>query len=630
MTSRTTPDSGTDDFDISSVSSFIGYASSVDPTNSSDKILVRGSQNVYKKISGTIANRPGRKMYDVADATIAKCNTGYVWNTSFGVQIPIRCANSKLSFYSSITGTGVWYDLLTSLSNTRFVFDSWWDNTDKKSKLLSVSGAQGTVYDWAGGIALFVSYASTVITLDRNAATAGFASSGTVTIGGVDYTYSGISGSTLTGTSDASGATANAAVYSKIATITSFTSGPDTTYACDFIKVVENQLYIGSYTSQLVYMSKNTSYTDFSFSSPRLTGEGDIILLDDVGKGIGAIQGSAHIFYGTSWLTKITFNQITVGGTLSEVVKSEKVPLGQLIAAQGHEFISALGDNIIYLDQNNQVRSYGNFRNLFVAKAVLLSQALQEELAEESFTGGSLKVISDRRGDLIYINAPVSGKTYLYQERSGLDGAGNVIAERLWHPYQTWNITVVDTINGYTVGFSNENPQIYRLWDTGQWHDDSPNGSLPYNSIALMSYRNIGRRQGKLNFDKIYWEGYMTADSSVYGGAYYDYQGSQSLLSVIINDQSSLLNARQLFSGVVPPSLGDASLGDNPLGDGMNVLPDDQALLPKFRVITGVNQIDCYEYALMIYSTSVDSRWELLACGTSQSMSFAQGVELMK
>lgn len=631
---RNAPD-GTDNFNLHILSAFKSYVSSIDPTNADEKILVRGSQNVYKKISGTIANRPGRKLYDATtDATVAKCDSGYVWNTSLGVTFPVRVANSLLQIYSTISGPGAWYTLLSSLSTTQWVFDTWWDNSDKKDKLLFVGGDTNT-YSWSGGVAKFTSYAGNVITLDRNAATAGFASSGTVTINGLDYTYSGISGSTLTGTTDASAASANQVVIAKVVTSA---NTPASGFNHDFMRVINNQMVSCSYTSQLAYISKNTDFTDHTHSTPRVTGEGDTVILDAPARGIGVRSGLAHIFYGTSHLAIISFQQITVGAVLSESTLSQKIYLGESVAALRHEFIDALSDNVIYLDQANQLRSFGSFKNLFTTKAVLLSQAVQDELAQETFTAGQLKVVTDRRGDLIYISAPNSGKTYLYQERSGLDPSGNVVSERFWQPPQLWNITRIDAIAGRTVGFSNANPQIYYLWDTNQWHDDAPsddiNQSLPYQSIALFSYQNGGRRQGKVNFDKIFWEGYMTQNSHVYGGIYYDYQGSTSLLSPIINDENSPLtavpNRTYLYSGVTPPSLGDASLGDSPLGDGLNTLPDDQALVPKFRVITGVPQIDCFEFAIMIYSTNIDARWELLAFGVDTTLAFAQAVEIQK
>lgn len=625
---KVTAPEGTDNFDVAVIATFKNYVSSADPTNTDERFLVRGSQNVYKKTSGTVANRPGRKLYDAStDATLAKCDSGHVWKTSLGATFPIRVANSLLQAYSTVTGAGVWYTLLSGLTTTQWVFDTFWDNTDKKDKLVFVGGTTST-YAWGGGIALFVSYAGNVITLDRNAATSGFASSGTVTINGVDYTYSGISGSTLTGTSDASAAVLNQVVLAKV--VTSATT-PDAAFTNDFIKVVGNQLYSGSKTSQLIYISKNTDYTDHAHSTPRLTGEGDIVILDAPAKGIGSRQGFAHVFNGTSGLAVISFDQITIGSTLAESTLSQKIYLGESAAAYSHDFIDNLADTLIYLDQAQQLRSFGSFANLFVAKAVLLSQDIQDELAEENFLYGQLKVIADRRGDLIYINAPASGKTYIYQERGSLDSQGQVVSQRGWMPPMTWNITRVNAIDGRTVGFSNANPQIYYLWETNQWHDDAPDEAVPYQSIALFSYQNGGgRRQGKMSFSKIYWEGYMTANSHVYGGIYYDYQGATSLLSPIINDDDSPLTSKQVFTGVTPPSLGDASLGDNPLGDGINTQADDQALVPKFRVITGVPTVDCYEYAAMIYSTNIDARWELLAYGMNVRLSFAQAVEIMK
>lgn len=620
---------GTDNFEVDLVSSFEGYASSIDPTNASSKVLIQGSKNVYKKSSGTYANRPGRKLYDATtDSTLAGIKSGFVWNTSLGASLILRVANSKLQVYSTVTGAGVWYDLMTSLSKTRFVFDSWWHNNDKKDKLLFVIG-DANIYDWSGGIAKFVSATSTVITLDRSAATAGFASSGTVVINSNTYTYTGISGSTLTGAADASAETANSIVIQQVVTQSNATPA-GSGFACDFAKVIGNQYYVGSYSSRVVYTSKNSDYKDFAQSTPRLPGEGNTLTLDDTGKGIGVRQGVAHIFGGTSSLYIIEYNQVTIGASLTENVNVSPVRLGNLVAAQAHEFIDVLSDNIVYLDQANQLRSFGSFRNISTAKAVLLSQAVQDELAQETFTLGQLKVISDRRGDIVYIMAPVSGIAYTYWERTGLDAIGNVITQRYWQPPLVYGIARIDSIAGSAIGFSNSNPQIYYIWETNQWHDDSPSGQLPYACVALFAYKNGGRRQGKIAFEKLYVEGYATAGSDIYGGVYYDYQGSTALLSPIISDATSRFTDKQLFTGVVPPSLGDASLGDVPLGDGINILADDQSLMPKFRVICGVEPKDCFEFALMIYSNTADARWEILALGVNEHLAISAAVEIVK
>jgi hypothetical protein len=518
------------------------------------------------------------------------------------------------------------------LTLTRFIFDPWWDNTDKKDRLVMVNGGTN-VYDWSGGFALFVSATPTVITLDRSAATAGFASTGTVTINGNDYTYTGISGSTLTGVgSSAAGEAANSVVMQKINTTAnaSLTSGPGMEFVNDFIRIVGNQMYLGSYTSRLIYVSKNTNFKDFGKSSPRLTGEGDILTLDDVSTGIGVRQGLAHIFGGSGSLYLVSFNQITVGSTLSEQTKVDKIQLGAESAAQAHEFIDVLSDNIIYLDKANEVRVFGTFRNLSTSRATMLSQDIQDELHLTDFTGGHLKVVSNRSGDNIFITAPNSSYVYWFQEISTLNDVSNITAGRRWQPPQIFGVSRIDVIGGNIVGFSNANPQIYQLFETGQWFDDAPDGQLPYNSIALFAYQNGGRRQGKIVFDKTYVEGYCTQGTSLYLGLYYDYQGSTTLLSPTISNVDSRFESQMLFTGIVPPSLGDASLGDNPLGDGLNTAQDDQFTLPKFRVIVGTQMVDCYEFAPLIYSQDAGDRWEILAFGSNIRMATHSGVEIVK
>lgn len=622
---------GTDDFDFALVTEFIkGYNSAIDPTNTTSDILVRGSQNVYRKSSGTVANRPGKKQYDAVDGTLSPVSSAFVWNTSLGATLPMRVSNSKLSVYSTITGSGVWYDLQTGLTLTRYIFDTIWDNSLKKDFVVFVRG-DSNLFRWDGGIGLFVSGTVNTIVLASDAALAGFPTSGgTVTINGNTYTYSGISGSTLTGVNNNSSAEPTNSIV-LLAVVTNATT-PASGFNNDFCKTINNQLWVGSYTSRLVYISKNSSYIDYTQSSPRIPGDGELLTLDDSCKGITVKDGNGWLTAGSSYWYEVTFTQITVGSTLTEQTKVAPQPTPKLAAALAHEFIEIVNDTIIYLSQDQQLRTIGLYRNLNQPAYPALSVAIKKELSEEDFLGptktnvGELKAI----GDFIYLIAPKTGKVFLHQTKTDVDTVSNVVATRLWHTPFIWGISRIDVINGTIVGFSNSNPQMYSLWNTGQWHDDSPSGQLPYTCIMLMAYQNGGRRQGKIVFDKTYWEGYASNGSEIFAGVYYDYQGSTALLSPIINSTDSLFTTQQLFTGVIPPSLGDASLGDNPLGDGLNILPDDQALLPKFREIIGVAITDCFEYALMVYSSKADSRWEILALGANHRLSQSEAVEIVK
>lgn len=614
MTKNKLPD-GTDNFEESMVSDFLGYVSSIDPTKVSPSALVRGSINVYKKISGTIANRPGRKQYDGVDNTLAGVDSHFVWHTSLGATLILEVTNGKLRVYSN----AVWLNLQTGLTLTRYVFETIWDNTLKKDFLVFVRG-DSNLFRWDGGIGAIASTTSNTIVLSTTVASAGFnTTSGSVVINGTTYTYSGSSASTLTGVSgDPSGEANGSTVASAV--ITNATT-PVSTFTNDFIKVNKNQLGVGSYSSRLFYISKSSSYIDYSQSTPRIPGDGELLTLDNLGKGVAVRNGNFWVSSDAEWYEQ-SFTQITVGTTLTEQTKVDKKPSSP---AYSHEMIDVDNDVIIYLSADQQLKTIGNYRNLSSTAFPTLSQEIFDELQQEDFTLGQLKVIKD----FIYLVAPNNGRAYLHQSRVKVDAMGNVVAERLWHSPFIWGISRIDVADGDTVGFSNSNPQMYYLWDTGQWHDDAPDTvdvlNLPYQSVALFGYQNAGRRQGKIQFDKAYYEGYVLGN--LYEAVYYDYQGATNLLTSIIN---SAEYPATTFTGVLPPSLGDASLGDNPLGSGLNTLPDDQALLPKFRVIIGKEVTDCFEFEPMVYSNEVDVRWELLALGFNISLATVLPVEIVK
>lgn len=594
------------DFDFSKmISTWGGYVSSVDRTRVAENVLVRGSLNVYKKLSGIIANRPGQKRLGAADSTLSPCSSEYVWNTSWGSTFTLVISNSKLY----VVADEIWYQLLSSLTATRYVFDKWWNNSLKKDVCLFVNGTSN-LYKWGGGFGLISSTTVNTIVLDRTITASMLPSaSGTVVVNGTTYTYTGSSGSTLTGVTPNPTGEANGSGV--LETVTTSATTPASGFNNDFIKVVNNQAYVGSYTSRLIYISSNTDYTNYTVPSPRVAGSPELITLDGVGKGIGVRQGNAHVGFGSNSWAIITFSDVTVGTTLTQKTTVDVKPLALLQAPYAHEFIDTVGDNLIYLAQDQQVRSFGDFNNLFVSGYPSLSQEVATELAQEVFTGGSLRSI----GEFIYITAPNSGKTYLYQVRSAINADGTIVAERLWHPPFVWNATHIDQIDGTVVAFSNANPQIYQVWDTDQWFDDSPSDEeLPYSCVMALGYRGQGRRQGLWSFDKQFTEGYITEGTPLYLLINYNYQGSTNAIEAIINSQEQ---PAYIFSQPVS-SLGDSSLGEESLGSGgITNVANDENSLPKFKVINSLPIINCFEWQPIIYSDTANARWEVLAVATN-------------
>lgn len=604
---------------------FVGYISSTDRTIVSPNALVKGSKNMFLKLSGNWANREGLKLRGEADDELAPIVADFVWNTSLGKTIPLRVVDfgsgqGELEFETDVgtPGSLLWRPLIQGLDLTRFVFDSWWDDTLKKDELLCVKG-DPVIHKWSGGMGVVASTTMDTITLTEDAVSLGFESSGgslTVDTALGAFTYSGISGNTLTGvvgdpTSIPAGFFINQDVDD---TDTTSSIGFDN----DFLKVINNQVYVGSYTSRLTAISSQSDYTDYTVPAVRAPGNPELLTLDAPGRGIGLRAGAAHIFAGTSYLHIVNFQQITVGAVLTEQTTAPRQDLANLQAALAHEFIDTVGDSLIYLSQENQVVAYGSYRNINTPKYPSLSLAVRTELQAEDFTGGCLRC-SD---EFIFVTAPLSGITYIHQTREKVDPQGNITAQRFWHTPHVWNVSRICVIDGVLFGHSNANPTIFQLFDTDQWHDDSSNLSLdnvtyeniPYYCVARHAYRNHGRRQGRINFDKIYFEGYMTQGTQLDAFVLAEYQGAKSIQNPNIN---SIEKPAYFFIGANSPSLGDSPLGDNPLGDGIIDDPNDQEFLPKFRAICNVNIKNCFEYQIIEYSNTLDARWEILCMGTN-------------
>lgn len=686
------------DFEFKNIiNNWAGYVSSVDKTNIKENYLVQGSLNVYKKLSGTLANRFGLKRLGVANSTYSAISSEYVWYTSWGATYTMVVSNYNLY----VVKDNVWYSLLSGLSKTRYVFDKWWDNTEKKDRVLLVKG-DADLQHWSGGMAIINGLTSvvtainttptaggsnyvpgdiltitlgttdatvTVTSVTTSGITTGIVNGITLTTGGSGYTtgagklttggagtgctveittVSSPTANTLT-LQDVSkswiqyGFASNTVAEKKIiisGTEYTYTGGettniltgvtpspigiadgtmaiqkvitesnkPSSTFKNDMIKVIGNQAYIASYSGRQVFVSQDIDFKNFTVPSPQIAGSPALLTMDGNIKGISVRQGNAHIGFGAGGWAVISFSLTSNNNVLVRSTKVDIKPTALLQAPLAHEFIDTVGDNIIYLGQDNQVHSFGDFNNLFVAGYPSISQEIATELSSEVFTNGALRSI----GEFIYITAPISGRVYLYQVRSSVNSDGTINAERLWHAPFVWSATRVDQIDGVVVAFSNSNPQIYQCWDTNQWYDDSPSDEhLPYTCSLALGYRGESRRQGLWSGDKYYTEGYIAGGTALSLQLNYNYQGYTNVLNLVVNrtDRPAYLFQQNLSS------LGDTSLGEQTLGNGGITDLTNNNPLAKFKNINSITITNIFEWQPVYYSDTTDARWEVLAVG---------------
>lgn len=754
-------------YEFELISEFGHYVSSRDKTNVEINNYVKNSKNVYKKRSGTIANRPGLKVRGALNAERAGVVSSFEWDGPFAAPRVLRVtSDGKLSVeYDNNDGNGpIWYDLLTGLTKTRFIFSSeYFDNFQDKEILLMANGSVLQIFNWEGGITQVASAtalvagvinqgngrgfrlsvaaggtnyqigdvltivqtgssqtaqvivaaigASNTITelapfivpqgsgyavqnsvptvavspsvgtgaevdilqvgpggtiTKKNSTTTFFqdgfskgeqVSGGVVSVpnwqfiyNGVTYTYGGgLDSETLTGvTPDPTSIPANAIIMSAVIPVSDIPSSPTqfafstfVDFTCDFLSVINNQVYVGSYGSPAIFVSSDVDYTNYQGVTNGGLGTPFAIEFDNNPVGISQKNYVPFIFGGSSDVYQVNITSQVVqqsgasaGADVIQVVGITKISLAENEAPVAQEFIDTNGEYIIWLGQDSQVHVLGAFKDLLLSdKAPILSTEVYDELTDVDFTGGALRII----GEFIYLTAPVQGTHYIYQTREFVDETGTAKSEKIWHSPQVSGISRFANIEGVIYGHSYLNPMIYAVWDTGQWYDDSPTGDqLPYQCVLAMAYQQVPnkggkstRRQGLGVFDKIYFEGYMTRGTPLYATVYFDYQGAAGAQTLYINSPavsgapagSTTVKNVKFYDYTTAPSLGQDSLADNPLGEAITHSTDEQDYLPKFRAIRKVTPQDCFEAGVELYSYEIGARWELLAWGINWKLS---------
>lgn len=560
----------------------------------------------------------------VTGFTVLTAGSGYVADT---INKIAGGGGSGTGFFAFVTGTGntitAWHVLA---------------NGPGYSQATNVALTGGTGTRAALNIKAVANY-SVTLQGTKSIAALGFEGvNGNIVINGNVYSYAASNqsgGQSFVGLSaDPSAEPIGSVVVQQVVTQNNLPDATNLQFTNDFIQVINNQLNVGCYQSRFVYVSSDTDYTDFTVPEVRSQGDPDLLTMDSNVRGIAiqptnnAQQQNAVISGGLGdWYT-IVRSQITVGTTLEEQVTVTKSQSADLATALAHEFIDNIGGNIIFLDQNNQLREFGTVRNITNPVFPLLSLDVYTELKALNFTGGHLRAVADEDGETVYVVCPLAGVDYMYQIRQKLDLVGNLTAVRMWQPPQVRGLSRIALINGVTYGHSASQPQLYQLWETNQYHDDSPsNEPLPYEMHILCAYLNGGRTV-LVKFDKLFTEGYMTQGSVVDTNVLLEYEGSKNNLAVVLNNPAKGGKLARFYVSANDASLGENSLGSNPLGDGLDPEGGDAALLPKFRCIRYMTAQEVFEYALDVNHNTADSQVEILCIGVNQVMSPNRPVNL--
>lgn len=580
------------------------------------------SANALAGTAITISGTPTAGTVDLQKSSVnAPILSSFDWNSKGNSEIHMRAGfltsaanDGRLQFrWVDANGKVYWNDLLTGLTTVAYNFTKFWDTTELIREALFVNGTSN-IWEWNGSYDIVVSTTANTITVTNPIATTGFYSTRdrVITIRGVDYTYTGISGSTFTGvTPDPTSGSATVyagdiAVQKVVVTANSAMTTIPAAFPNGLISTLNNQVFVGALTSATIYMSKINNYKDYSFTAgSRLPGEGATATLDDntvafiPQEDVMYITSGKDFWYNTTLVKETSFNGTTAITTESFTVKLLKANPRQ--AAQSQALTSKIGNYVVMVTNEPAIDKFGRLENILgTPQTDNISDSIKLDLDSYSFTNGSIAYCKY----FLYVSIPSIGIVRMYNFNT-----------KAWEAPQTLPITRFYTVNGEPYGHSSLTSESYKLF-TGYSDRAATNLSgSPYLAVANFSYQNFGTRTVLKNQNKFYIEGYISPNTIL--NCVINYELDSNLTTQAFDapgDDATIINSVDKNN-----SLGKYPLGAQP--GGSIISSSLTGLQPKFRVIKTFPRFDFYECQFSFSILGIDQNFQLLAFGTNASLS---------
>lgn len=605
----------------------LGYQTSNNESNSDFRLLVDGSKNVLIDYQKKVKTRSGYTRLGSGNTALTEVRNAWTWQTSTGHSRAMRFYDDELEVYlEEVDGVTIdaWTRVKASWSTTELLRSciqkggngGYYDATEKIDLCLMVI-ADANIYEWSGAVAVVASITGTTITKEGTTTFAQnrFYSTRDLSVTcirtGTVYTYTGgFTTTTLTGIADTTGLVAGDIL---VQTVKTNSNKPGASRTNHFIHNYENQIIIGSEDDNLVYGSQNDDFTTFTFSSPRATGEGFLLTLDNPTRALTSLGSTLLIGAGKSVIFKVLFEQLAVGATVAETAKIKRLDVGVNQGFLNQESIVPIGNTIFFLTNEVALRTIENPDNLVGINPKTLSNPIKPDFDAEDWTNA----FGTWYKNTLYYSASVNSRLYMLNFVEDADGK----LFRFWNPPQVLPVQALTLIEIDGVeqlyAHSNSVPETYLLFDgasDGQYAGMEVEDKLPIECRAVYAYNNYKNRGALKNFDEYYVEGEITPSTiDLELILRYDYEGvTQEILKIIDGSNEEILEGQVGIN-----SLAQQSLATNPLG-GLLYPPSDAR---KFRNIFEIAKEDFFEIQAEFYSNDTDKYWSIISHGANAQLS---------
>lgn len=601
----------------------LGYRNREDVTNLPPGVLIVGSQNTITNVSDRIQVRQGYTLDGAVSSVASPILSSFDWLTRNNGEKHLRAGfltsagnDGKLQYrYVDSSGVVTWRDLLTGLSTVSYNFTTFWNTTESLREALFVNGTSN-IYAWNGATAVILSTTANTITKTGTDSwlDAGFYSAGNkkLIINGNEYTYTGGENTTtLTGvTGNPTGEANGSIVHQKVVTTAnSSMTGITSTFKNGLISTLNNQVFVGALTSSVLWISKVNSYTDYSSSTPRQTGEGASLILDANLVALRPQEQFMYVSAGQDLWYNVSFEiQTSTVGVTYEQVNALPLKTGRQQGALSQAFVSHMKNNIIVVTNEPTIDSFGRVEtSLATPQQVNLSDPIKLDVDSYDFTNGSIFYFKYN----IYVAVPVEGLVLVYNLATGS-----------WESPQTLPISRFYIVDGELYGHSYSTSESYKLF-TG-YADRVYTGfaGFPIDAKVKFSYQNFGTRSAYKKANGLYVEGYISANTTLLCTLTYELDGCATTKTFEVDGSDNQIVCIP-SSGA---SLGKMSLGKQKLGG--DITHSIQNLPPKFRVEKTFSNTNFFECSMSFEILGTDQNFQLLAFGLNVGMAPEEPVSI--
>lgn len=603
-----------------------GYRNREDVTNLEPGVMIVGSQNVFTNVSSRVQVRQGYALDGATSSVNASILSSFDWLTRGNTEQHLRAGfltsagnDGKLQYrYVDSSGNVTWRDLLTGLTTVSYNFTTYWNTTESLREVLFVNGTSN-IFEWNGAVTTLLS--ATANTITKAGSTwldSGFYASANkqIVINGTTYTYTGgESTNTLTGvTPDPSGEAVGSVVHQAVVTTAnSAMSGITSTFTNGLIAVMNNQVFIGSLTSSVMWLSKVNSFTDYTNSATRQVGEGGSLILD---QNLVAfiVQGNEdlatmYVSSGQDIWYKITFTDfVSVVGPSGQTLGAVPIKTGKQQGAISQAFVSSMKNNTIAVSNEPTIDLIGVMENyLTQIQTINISDPIKLDVDSYDFTNGSIFYFKYN----IYVAVPVEGIVLVYS-----------LVTKSWEAPQTLPISRFYIVEGELYGHSYNTSESYKLFTGYADRVSATFSGYPIDAKIVFSYQNFGSRSTYKKANAFYVEGYISANTTLTPKITYELDGCATTKSFTIDGSDTQIVCISPTDG----SLGKDSLGKSKLGGAGTT--SIQNLPPKFRVEKTFNNTNFFECSMSFEILGVDQNFQLLAFGLNVGSASEEPIQI--